>query len=88
MCYITAHDKLQPTYVDYARSVGGIAIPNNSTTVALESLGATLHFIDFWIKLFHNNYEVRSKIQHEATKHFFKRIPTNKSKPLSHNKKY
>ena len=36
MCYITAHDKQQPTYVDDATSGGGRAIPKNTTTVALE----------------------------------------------------
>ena len=56
MCSITAHNKLQPTYVDDASSGGGRAIPKNETTAALESLGATLNFIDFWLKLFHNNY--------------------------------
>ena len=61
MCSITAHDKLQPTYVDDASSGGGIAIPNNATTAASESLGATLNFIDFWLKLFHKNYVVRFK---------------------------
>ena len=68
MCSITAHDKLQPIYVDDASSVGSRGIPNNATTVALESLGATLNFIRCWLKLFHNNYEVRSKICHKAMK--------------------
>ena len=36
MCSTNEHDKLQPTYVDDASSVGGIEIPNNSTTAALE----------------------------------------------------
>ena len=36
MCSITAHDKLQPIYVDDASSVGSRGIPNNATTVALE----------------------------------------------------
>ena len=35
MCSINAHDKLQPTYIDYPRSAGGIAIPKNSTTASL-----------------------------------------------------
>ena len=44
MCFITEHDKLQPTYVDDAISVDGISIPKNETSVALESIGATLFF--------------------------------------------
>ena len=39
--YILAHDKPQPTYVDYAISSGGREIRKNATTSALESLGAT-----------------------------------------------
>ena len=35
MCSITAHDKLQPTYVDDAISVIGREIPNNATTAGL-----------------------------------------------------
>ena len=44
MCCITAHDKQQPTYVDDLISVGGIAMPKNETTAALQSLDATLFF--------------------------------------------
>ena len=85
MCSITANDKVQPTYFDDASSVVSRAISKNATTSALESLGATLNFINCWLKLFHNNYEVRSKMYHEAMKKLFKQIPTKKSKPLSHD---
>ena len=88
MCQITANNKLQPTYVDDESSIGGISIPNNAITAALESLGAILNYIYFWLKLFQDNYEVRSKIYHEAMKILFKQIPTNKSKPLIQGKKY
>ena len=57
--YITAYDRQQPIYVDYARSSGGIAIPNIVTKSALKSLGATLNFIHFWIKYFQHNYQER-----------------------------
>ena len=83
MCYITAHYKEQPTYVDDASSGGGREIPKNATTVELESLGATLNFIDCWLKLFHNNYKVRSKMYHEGMKTLFKQKPNIKSKPFS-----
>ena len=56
MCSITAYDKIQPTYVDDASSGGGRAIPKNATTAASESLGATLNFIDCWLKHCHHNY--------------------------------
>ena len=42
MCSITAHDKIQPTYVDDAISVSDIVISNNTKSAALESLDATL----------------------------------------------
>ena len=35
MCYITAHYKEQPTYVDDASSGGGKEITKNATTSAL-----------------------------------------------------
>ena len=68
MCFITANDKSQPTYVDYARSGVSKEIPNNATTAAFEALGVTLKFIDCWLKLFHNNYEVRPTNYNEAIK--------------------
>ena len=61
LCSITAHDKLQPTYVDDSIIVLGRAITKHTTTAAVESLGATLNFIYCCLKLFHNNYEVRYK---------------------------
>ena len=82
MCSLTEQDKLQHIYVDDASSVGGRAMHKNATTSGLKSLGVTLNFIDFWLKLFHNNYEVRSKIYHEFMKNLFKQIPTKKTKTL------
>ena len=52
MCYITAHYKEQPTYVDDASSGGGRSIAKNATTVPLQSIGATLNFIDCLLKHF------------------------------------
>ena len=57
MSYITSHDRKQPTYVDFARSDGGISIPKNATTAALKSLGANIKFIDCWLKYFQHNYQ-------------------------------
>ena len=65
MCYIIAHNKQQLTYVDGLSSGGGIPIPNNSRIEALKALGGTLNFIDFWLELFHQNYEVRGKMYNE-----------------------
>ena len=58
MFSITAHNKLLPTYVDGAISGDSIEILKNATKSALESLSATLNFIDSWIKHFHRNYQV------------------------------
>ena len=66
MFYITAHDKLQPAYVDDEISGGGRSIPKNATASEFEYIGETLNLIDCWIKLIHNNDEVRSKIYNEA----------------------
>ena len=63
--FITAHDKQQPTHVNNANSGGGISIPNNTTTSALQSLGATFNFIDFCLKQFQHNYKVRLTMYHE-----------------------
>ena len=59
MCFIPAHVKQQPTYVDDAGSDVGREIPKNAKTAPLESLGTTLNFIHCWLQLFHNNNEVR-----------------------------
>ena len=59
MCYIVSHDKKQPSYEDEDSSILDRPIPKNATTEALEALGATLNFIDIWIKLFYHDYDVR-----------------------------
>ena len=50
MCSIDAENKQHPSYVVDVRSGGGIAIPSNSTTEVLDSLGATFDFIYCWLK--------------------------------------
>ena len=81
MCYITAHDKLLPTYVDYESSGGDIVIPKNETTAKLESLDVTLNFIDCWLKHFHPNFQVKWKMYNEAMKTYLKKYPV---KNLNH----
>ena len=56
MCSLASHDKKLPSYEDYESSIGYRLITKNSTTEALEALGATLNFIDIWFKLFEENY--------------------------------
>ena len=86
-CSIVAHDKKQPLYEDYERSIGDRPIPKNSTTKTLEALGATLNFIDIWLKLFDQNYDVRNEAYNIAMKKMLQKIPTIKPKPLSQGKK-
>ena len=47
---IDAHDKEHESSSDDGSSCGGCLLPTNSTKEALDSLGATIYFIDFWIK--------------------------------------
>ena len=55
MCYITTPDKQQSTCVDYAISDVGREIHKNETKTELKPIGATLEFIDCWIKHFQHN---------------------------------
>ena len=45
MCYLVAHDKIQPDDEDDEISIGDRSIPKNATTKSLKSFGATLNFI-------------------------------------------
>ena len=62
MCYLVAHDKMQPNYEDYESSIGDISIPKYATIKSLKALGATLNFIDIWNKLLIDNYDARCVI--------------------------
>ena len=59
MCYLVSHDKLQPDYKYYESSIGDRLIPDNAKIKSLEALGATINFIDVWLKLFPGNYKAR-----------------------------
>ena len=58
MCSIVSHDK-KSSYEDEEISIGDMPIHKNSTTEALEALGATLNFIDIWLQLLDQNFDVR-----------------------------
>ena len=88
MYSIISHNKNGPSYEDEESSLGDSPIPKNATIESLEALGDTLNFIDFWLKMFHHNYEVRWKMYKKDMKKLFKQIPTMKSKQLSQNKKH
>ena len=71
MCYLVAHDKIQPDYEDDKISIVHRSIPKNATTKSLKALGATPNFIDIWIKLFVENYDARCVSYINATKDMF-----------------
>ena len=59
MCSLVAHDKIKPVYEYDEISIGDRLIPKHATTESLEALGATINFIDIWLKLFEENYDAR-----------------------------
>ena len=68
MCSLVPHDNKQSAYEDEESSFGDRVIPKNETTEALEALYATVKFIDIWLKLLEDNYEVRYVICNKAMK--------------------
>ena len=58
------------------------------TTEALKSLGATLNFIEIWLKRLNHNYEVRCGIYNKAMKQMIKQISKKMTKPLGKNKTF
>ena len=57
MCYLVAHDRLQLDYKYYEISIGDREIPDDATIKPLEVLGATINFIDIWLKLLRENFD-------------------------------
>ena len=83
---LVVHDKVQLAYEDDKRSIGDRSIHKNTTTKALKQLGATINFIDIWLKLFDKNYDARCVAYITAMKDIFKPIPQTMSKPLTKKK--
>ena len=75
ICYLVAHDKIQPDYEDDESYLGDRSIPKDATPKELTALGATLKFIDIWLKLFLDNYSARCDAYVNAMKEMFKKIP-------------
>ena len=82
MCSLVTQDKEQPAYKDEESSIGDRIIPKNVRTEALELLGATINFIETWLKLLNHNYEVRCGMYNKSMKDIFKQIPTVTTKAL------
>ena len=75
MCYLVPHYRLQIDYKDDENSIGDSSIPDDATTKALEALGATINFIDIWLKLFLENFNARCDVYINPMKDMFKQIP-------------
>ena len=57
MCSIDAYERENQSYsCDDGISGEGCPLPTNSTTAALESLGATIDFIGCWLKSLEHNF--------------------------------
>ena len=83
MCYLVAHDRLEPDYKDDKISIGDRAIPNDATIKTLESLGATFNFIYIWLKLLRENYCDGSESYVNAMKEMFMQILQNVGRALT-----
>ena len=52
-----------------------MVIPDNATTKTSEALGATINFIDIWLKLFRENFNARCYAYINAMKYMFIQLP-------------
>ena len=75
MCSLVAHDRLQLDYKYDQSSIGDRAIPDDATIKTLEELGATINFIDIWLKLLRENFDARCEAYINAMKVMFRQIP-------------
>ena len=66
---------MQLYYKDDESSIGDRAIPDDATIKTLEELGATINFIDIWLKLLRANFEARCEAYINAMKLVFRKIP-------------
>ena len=87
MCFLVAHDKIQPYYKDDESSLGNKSIYKDSTPKALGAFGATLNFIDIWLKLFLDNYSARFDAYINSMNKMFKPIPLIVKKALTPKQK-
>ena len=87
MCSLVAHDKMQPNHEDDESSIVDRSIPKDKKTKALKSLGATLNFIDIWLKLFLDKYNAICDTYSNAMKEMFNEIPLTMSKSLTTEQK-
>ena len=58
------------------------------TTEKLEALGASLNFIEIYLKLLDHNNDVRRGMNKKAMKEMFKQIPSTMTKPFIPKQKF
>ena len=69
------HEKIQYMSTYLTRYSGGCPIPSDATTDVLNSLGATVDFIYFWLKVLVCNYAWRCRAYQDKMKELFAEIP-------------
>ena len=74
MCSLVAHNKLQLDYKYDEISIGDRAISDDAAIKTLEALGATINFIDIWLKLLRENVYARCEAYTNAMKLIFMQI--------------
>ena len=87
MCYLVTHDKKQLACEDTEISLRDRLVSKNTTTKALEALGANINFIDIWLKLSEDNYEIRYAMYNKTMKEMSKQINITTIKALSPKQK-
>ena len=87
MCSLVSHDKKIPAYEYDEISIGDRLMPKHVTTETLEASGATLNFIEIWLKLSEENYDARRVAYITDTKDMFKQIPLTVIKALTTKKR-
>ena len=75
LCSLVDHDRLQLDYKYDKSSIGDRAIPDDSTIKTLQALGATINFIDIWLKLLRENFDARCEAYINAMKEICMKIP-------------
>ena len=75
MCSLVDHDRLKLDYKDDESSIGDRSIPDDATIKKLEALGATIIFIDIWLKLLCEIFDAICDAYINAMKLMFGQIP-------------
>ena len=87
MCSLVSHDRLQIYYKDDEIIIGDSAIPDDATIKTFEALGATINFIDIWLKLPRETFDARCEAYINAMKLMFMQIPQTVKIALTYKQK-